>query len=80
MERKWTDRQFHVQDNADVSHKYLKIYCNTNQLSVLEFCVPYPKPHGARRASTHYNLHFDLKIRDNVCAIRLILCASVACI
>ena len=25
--RKWTDREYHVQDNADVSHKDVKMYC-----------------------------------------------------
>ena len=28
--RKWTDREYHVQDNADVAHIYVKIYFNTN--------------------------------------------------
>ena len=32
MERKWTDRQYHVQDNSDVAHQDVKMYCNTNQL------------------------------------------------
>ena len=27
-EIKWTDREYHVQDNTDVSHKYVKMYCN----------------------------------------------------
>ena len=31
MERKWTDRQYHVQDNSDVAHQNVRIYCNTNQ-------------------------------------------------
>ena len=31
-ERKWTDREYHVQDNADVAHKYVDIYCNTKEL------------------------------------------------
>ena len=26
----WTDREYHVQDNADIAHKYVKIYCDTN--------------------------------------------------
>ena len=28
---KWTDREYNIQDNADVAHKYMKIYCDTNQ-------------------------------------------------
>ena len=31
MERKWTDRQYNVQDSADVEQKYVAMYCNTNQ-------------------------------------------------
>ena len=29
MEIKWTDIDYHVQDNADFSHKDVKIYRNT---------------------------------------------------
>ena len=32
---KWTDRQYHVQDNADVEYKYVKMYCKTNQFPEL---------------------------------------------
>ena len=28
--RKWTDREYHVQDNADIARKYVKIYCDNN--------------------------------------------------
>ena len=42
--RKWTDREHHVQDNANVAQKYLKIYCDTNQLPTLTFCGSHPKP------------------------------------
>ena len=31
MERKWTDREYHVQDIADVEQIYMKIYCKINQ-------------------------------------------------
>ena len=30
---KWTDREYHVQYNADVAHKDVKMYCDTNELS-----------------------------------------------
>ena len=30
-ERKCIDIQYNVQDNADVSHQYVRMYCNTNQ-------------------------------------------------
>ena len=31
MKRKWTYRQYHVQDSSDVENQYLKTYCKTNQ-------------------------------------------------
>ena len=36
---KWTDREYHVQYNANVAHKDVKIYCDTNQFSTLPFFV-----------------------------------------
>ena len=62
MEIKWTDRQYHVQDNVDVAHKYVRMYCNKNQFSALPFCGPNSKPHGTRGLSKHYHLHFDPKL------------------
>ena len=51
MERKCTDRQYHVQDNADVAHQDVRIYCNTNQFPELPFCGPHSKTHGTRGLS-----------------------------
>ena len=48
MERKCTDRQYNAQDNANVAHQYVIMYCNTNQFTALSFCVPHSKPHGSR--------------------------------
>ena len=28
---KFTDREYHVKDNSDVAHKYVKMYCYTNK-------------------------------------------------
>ena len=78
MEIKWTDRQYHVQDNADVAHQDVKIYCNTNQFPELTFCGPYSKPHGERGLSKNYHLRFDPKLCYGVCYIRHIPCAFVA--
>ena len=39
MERKWTDRQYHVQDNCDVAHQYVRMYCNTNKFPEISFLV-----------------------------------------
>ena len=37
IKRKQTDRQYHVQDNANFAHKYVRMYCNTNQFPALSF-------------------------------------------
>ena len=79
MERKLIDRQYNVQDNSDVAHKYVKIYCNMNQLPVLSFCGPHYKSHGERGLSKHYNLHFDPKLGNGVYEIRRIPYDCVAC-
>ena len=42
MERKWTETQYHVQNNADVELKDVKMYCNTNQFPELSFLVHIP--------------------------------------
>ena len=36
--RKFTDKEYNVQDNAAVSHKDVKMYCDTNQLPTFPFC------------------------------------------
>ena len=76
---KWIDRECHVQDNADVSHKDVKMYCDTNQFPTLPFCVSHPKPQGEKGLSMHYHLRFDPNIGHVICAIRHIPCAFVAC-
>ena len=50
---KWTDRQYHIQDNYDVAHQYVRIYCITNQSPSLPFYGPHSKPHDARGLSKH---------------------------
>ena len=59
---KCTYRYYYVQDNYDVAHKYVKIYCYTNQFTALPFCGPHPKPHVKRGLSKHYHLSFDTKL------------------
>ena len=79
IEIKWTYRQYHVQDNANVAHKDVNIYCNTNKFPELPFCGPHSKTHVARELSKHYHLIFDPKLYNGVCAIRRIPCSCVAC-
>ena len=78
MERKWTDRYYHVQDNYDVAYKDVRMYCNKNQFPALPFCGPYSKPNSTKMLSKHYHLRFDTKLGNGICEIRRILCACVA--
>ena len=77
--RKWQDIEYHVQYNAGVSHKDVKIYCDKNQLPTLPFCGPHPKPHGARGLIKHQHLCFDTKLGHVICEICRTPCAYVAC-
>ena len=79
MERKWIDREYHVQDNAEVEHKYVKMYCNTSKFPELSFRGPNYKPHGTRGLSKHYHLRFDPKQGMSICEIHRIPCACVEC-
>ena len=79
MERKWTERKYHVQDNANVEFKDVKMYCNTNQFTELSFSGPHSKPHGERGLSKHYHLRFDPKIGMVLCEKFRIPCACVSC-
>ena len=79
MERKWTDRQYHVQDNSDVAHQYVIIICNTNQFPALPFFGPHSKHNGSRGLSKNYHFCFDPKLGNGVCAILCIPCACVEC-
>ena len=79
IKRKWTEREYHVQDNTDVAHKDVEIYCDTNQFPALSFCGPHPKLCGARGLSKHYHLRFDPKLGHGICAIRCVPCACVGC-
>ena len=78
-EKKWTVRQHHVQDNSDIAHKYMIMYCNSNQFPALLFSGPHSKPYGARGLIKHYNLRFDQKLGNGIYAICRISCACVAC-
>ena len=77
MKRKWTDRHYHVQDNAHVELKYVKMYCNTNQLPELSFSGLHSKPHGSRGLSKHSPFRSDTILGIGVCAI---LCIPFDCV
>ena len=78
-ERNWTDREYHVEDNSDVAHLDVKMYCKINQFPSLPFFGPHFKPHGPRVFFKHYYFIFDTKLGNSVCEIFCIACACVAC-
>ena len=77
-ERKWTDREYHVQDNDNVAQKDVKIYCNTNKFPELPFCGTHAKPHGTRGLINSYHFGFDPKLGSGVCKIIRTMC--ICCI
>ena len=53
-------------------HKYVKMFCNTNQFPSLTFCGLHTKTHSVRGLSKHYNMIFDPKLVHDTCKIRQI--------
>ena len=66
MEIKCTERQYHVQDNADVAYQYVKMYFNKNKVSELPVCGSHSKPNDARGSSKNYHLSFDQKLGNGM--------------
>ena len=77
MEIKWSDREYHVQDNADVEQKYVIMYYNKSQFPEFSFCGPHYKPYGTRGLSKNDHLRFDPKLGMSIYAIIRIPCACV---
>ena len=42
----FTNRDYPVQNNEDVEHQYVKMYCTTKQSPLFTFCGPHNKPNG----------------------------------
>ena len=57
----------------------MKFYCKTKQLPALPFYCLHQKPHGDKGFSKNYNLSFNIKLGNDVCANFRILCDYVAC-
>ena len=74
VKRKWTDREYHVQENVNIAHKDVKIYCDTKKFQALTFYGSHPKPHRERGLSKHYRLRFDPNIGNGICEIHRIPC------
>ena len=79
MEIQWTYRHYHVQDNADVAHQDVIMYCNKNKYPKLTFCGSYSKPRSIRGLKKNNHFRFGPKLGNGICAISRITCACVAC-
>ena len=65
MKRKWTERKYHVQDNAYLELKDVKMYCNTNvdkcYIYQLMFKVQLP---GSVRFDSQIKMHTGTENKD----------------
>ena len=77
--KKRIEIEYHVQNDADVSHKDVNIFCNTKQFPSLPFCCPHKKLHGVTVLIKHYCMLFDSKLGHGICTIRHIPCACDEC-
>ena len=77
--QKRKERKYHVQDNADVAHRYVKIVCDANQFPSLQFCGPHTKAHGVIRLSKHHHIRFGPKLGYALCIILQITCSCAEC-
>ena len=73
------EREYHVHNDVDVAHKYVKMFCNTNQFPLYSFCGLHTKPHGVRGLNTHCHMRFDPKMGYGICATLRIPCACYEC-
>ena len=69
-----------MQNNEDVDHQYVKMYCTTNKFPGLSFCGADNKPNGARGLGNHYHMSFHIKLGHVTCSIRCIPCECTQCI
>ena len=70
-----TGREYHDHNDADIAHKDVKMFCNTNQFPSFPVYGPRTKPHGVRGLSKHYHMRFYPKLGHGICAIRRIPCS-----
>ena len=56
IKQKCKEKEYNVQEDDDVAHKYVKMFCNANQFPSLPFFGPHIKPNGVRGLSKHYHM------------------------
>ena len=63
---KCKETEYRVHNDADVAHKDVKIFFNTNHFPSFPFCVPHTKPHSVRGLSNNYHIPFDPKLGHGI--------------
>ena len=76
---KFTEHDYHVQDNKYVLHTSVIISCVTTHFTEFLFCGIHVKSHGVIGLSKHYHLWLDTKLVHRNCAVGRITCACVTC-
>ena len=68
-----------MQQNKDVYHQGMNMYCVTNQFPEFHFLGPHNKPRGIRGLCKYEHMSFDPKVGHDTCGIRSIPCACPPC-
>ena len=68
-----------MQNNKDVEHQEVKMYCVTNKIPEFQFLGPHKKPHVVRGLGKHYHVRFDPKIGHGACAMHHTPCGINMC-
>ena len=74
----WTYRNYDIQYSYDVTHKAIKMSCDTTQFPVMPFCGPHVKSYGVWGLSRHYHLQLDPKLGHGKCAVQKVPWACVS--
>ena len=64
-----------MQEDSDVEHKDVNMFCDTTQFPALKFCGPQTKPNGVRMLSKNYHMRCGPKLGHGLCEIHRIPCA-----
>ena len=68
-----------MQGDSDIPHKYLNMFCDTNQFPSLQLFVPHTKPNGIRGLIKNYLFWFNTRLGYGICEIGQITCICVEC-
>ena len=76
---KWTEQEYHVQEDNHMTHKVLKLLGAKTQFPLLQFCGTHEKPHGVQGLSKNCHILLDTKLGYVTCEIFQISCACSVC-